>query len=43
MLALYLLAAEAIRGVGVDDADGLHPRVNNDGADEFEAALFEVG
>lgn len=25
----------------IDDADGLHPGVDNDGADEFEAALFE--
>lgn len=41
MLALKVIAAEAIGGVVVDDADGLHPGVDDDGADEFKAALFE--
>ena len=28
-------------GVIVDEADGLHPGVDDDGADEFEAAFFQ--
>ena len=25
----------------VDEADGLHPRINDDGADEFDATVLE--
>ena len=41
MLALDLFSAKANWGVVVYDADGLHPGVDDDGADEFEAAIFE--
>jgi hypothetical protein len=37
LAAHSLLAVEAMGGVVVDDADGLHPGVDDDGADEFAA------
>ena len=40
-LCLDWLAAEAVGAVVVDDAAGLHPRVDDDGTDELEAAFFE--
>ena len=35
------LAAEAVRVVVVDDAAGLHPGIDDDRADELEAAFLE--
>src|SRR5712664_3192022 len=35
------LAAEAVGAVVVDDTAGLHPDVDDDRADELEAAFFE--
>ena len=40
-LGNQVFSAEAGGGVVVDDADRLHPGVDDDRADEFEAALFE--
>ena len=38
--ALDGVAAEAIRAMVIDDADCLHPRVDDDGTDELESAFL---
>ncbi len=35
--------AKAFRHMVVDEPDGLHPGIDDDGADEFEAAGFQRG
>ena len=40
--ALNLFIAEAIYGVVIDHAGGLHVGINNCGPKEFEAARFKV-
>ena len=37
-----LIAAKAVDGMAVDDANGLHPGIDDGGADELESAALQL-